>query len=117
MYTPNKTELLRVPKQLNKETSDLPPPPPMLTILLCFYVYILQLLFHSFWRFQYLLQNKVNSLTTNVPHHIDTSQLICNANQLTGFYMIWGRLVVNGLRQRDAALHLHSQFSCWWFMN
>ena len=27
-------------------------------------------------------------LTTNVPHHIQNSQLICNANQLTGFYMM-----------------------------
>ena len=26
--------------------------------------------------------------TTNVPHHIETSQLICNPNQLTGFYMM-----------------------------
>ena len=25
---------------------------------------------------------------SNVPDHIETSQLICNANQLTGFYMI-----------------------------
>ena len=30
----------------------------------------------------------VNPLTTYVPHHIETSQLICIANQLTGFYMI-----------------------------
>ena len=30
----------------------------------------------------------VNSLTTYVPHHIETSQLICNANHLTGFYMM-----------------------------
>ena len=30
----------------------------------------------------------LNSLTTNVPHHIETSQLICGANQLTGFSMI-----------------------------
>ena len=29
----------------------------------------------------------LNLLTTNVPHHIETSQQICNANQLTGFYM------------------------------
>ena len=37
-----------------------------------------------------ILQNKtigfgrfsINQLTTNVPHHIETSQLICNANQL-----------------------------------
>ena len=29
----------------------------------------------------------LNPLMTNVPHHIETSQLICNGNQLTGFYM------------------------------
>ena len=29
-----------------------------------------------------------NPLTTNGPHNIETSQLICNANQLTGFYMM-----------------------------
>ena len=28
-------------------------------------------------------------------HHIETSQLICRANQLTGFYMM-GTLVVKG---------------------
>ena len=28
------------------------------------------------------------SLTTNVSHHIGTNQLICNTNQLTGFYMM-----------------------------
>ena len=33
---------------------------------------------------------------TNVPHHKETSQLICIANQLTGFYMR-GWLVVKGL--------------------
>ena len=31
---------------------------------------------------------RVNPLTTSVPHHIETSQLICRANQLTAFYMI-----------------------------
>ena len=35
-----------------------------------------------------ILFNYVKSLTTNVPHHIETSQLICIANQLTDFYMI-----------------------------
>ena len=29
----------------------------------------------------------INPLTTNVTHHIGTSKLIYNANQLTGFYM------------------------------
>ena len=30
----------------------------------------------------------VNPLTINVPHYIETSQLICIGNQLTGFYMM-----------------------------
>ena len=29
----------------------------------------------------------INPLTTNVLYHIETNQLICIANQLTGFYM------------------------------
>ena len=32
------------------------------------------------------LMVSINRLITNVPHDIATSQLICNANQLTGFY-------------------------------
>ena len=34
------------------------------------------------------LSELINSLTTTVPHHIETTQLICRANQLTGFYMV-----------------------------
>ena len=30
---------------------------------------------------------QLNALTSNVPHHIETSQLIYIANQLTGFYI------------------------------
>ena len=30
----------------------------------------------------------VNPLTINIPHHIETSQLICKTNQLTGFYIM-----------------------------
>ena len=30
----------------------------------------------------------INPLTTSVPHYIETSQLICMENQLTGFYMM-----------------------------
>ena len=30
----------------------------------------------------------INPLTTNVPYHIETSQLICTANQVTGFYIM-----------------------------
>ena len=29
-----------------------------------------------------------NPLKTNAPHHTDSSQLICNANQLNDFYMM-----------------------------
>ena len=39
----------------------------------------------------------VNLLMTNVPHHIETSQLICSANQLTGFYVM-KTLVVKRLK-------------------
>ena len=30
----------------------------------------------------------LNLLTKNVSHHIETSQLICSVNQLTGFYIM-----------------------------
>ena len=30
----------------------------------------------------------INPLTTSVPHHTETSELICMANQFTGFYMM-----------------------------
>ena len=49
--------------------------------LYCIYIWL-----HT--RKQYtILVDIVNPLTTNVPHHIETSQLICSANQLTGFCM------------------------------
>ena len=35
-----------------------------------------------------LIDVLLKPLTTNVPHHIETSQLICSANQLTGFYIM-----------------------------
>ena len=34
------------------------------------------------------LHEMANLFTTNVPHHLETSQLICNTNQLTGFYIV-----------------------------
>ena len=37
---------------------------------------------------EWFLEFQLNPLTTNVPHHIETSQSICNAIQLTGFYMM-----------------------------
>ena len=32
--------------------------------------------------------NRAIQLTTSVDHHVETSQLICRANKLTGFYML-----------------------------
>ena len=43
---------------------------------------------------------KYKPFNNQCSHHIETSQLICSANQLTGFYMI-GTLVVKGLRESD----------------
>ena len=34
------------------------------------------------------LPESVKPLTTNVLHHTETNQLICNANKMTGFYMM-----------------------------
>ena len=34
------------------------------------------------------MRKAFNLLTTNVSHHIETSQLICIPNQLTGFYIL-----------------------------
>lgn len=34
------------------------------------------------------LKSSANPLTINVAHHIETSQLICNTDQFTGFYMM-----------------------------
>ena len=33
-------------------------------------------------------KSSFNQLTTNVSHHIETSQIICIGNHLIGFYMI-----------------------------
>ena len=38
----------------------------------------------------------INPLMTNIPHHVETSELICSANQLTGFY-IRATLALDGL--------------------
>ena len=38
----------------------------------------------------------LNPLTTNVPHHIETSQLICIANWLV--FIWWGTLVIKWLK-------------------
>ena len=44
------------------------------------------------------MSQKISFLTLKQPlsHHIKTSQFICRANKLTGFYMM-GTLVVKGL--------------------
>ena len=45
--------------------------------------------FFVIFYFAYLTKERIfNPLTTNIPHYIEASQLICNANQLTGFYMM-----------------------------
>ena len=38
--------------------------------------------------FLFKLFYHVKQLVTNASHHIETSQLICDANELTGFYMM-----------------------------
>ena len=35
-----------------------------------------------------MIENSLNPLSTIIPHPIETTQLICNGNQLTGFYMM-----------------------------
>ena len=47
---------------------------------------------------------KLNPLTTNIPS-IETRQLICRLNQLTGFYII-GTLVVKRLRENGVLIHI-----------
>ena len=45
-----------------------------------------------------LADNMLHPLTTNVSHHIETSQLICIALQINWLVSIrWGKFVVNGL--------------------
>ena len=43
---------------------------------------------HKYKDLKLIKTNCFNPLTTNVPYHIETSQLIINANQLTGFYIM-----------------------------
>ena len=38
--------------------------------------------------FLFKLFYHINQLVTNASHHTETSQLICDANELTGFYMM-----------------------------
>ena len=40
------------------------------------------------WIMIQITQSGFNPLKTSIPHHIETSQLICKANQLSGFYMM-----------------------------
>ena len=35
-----------------------------------------------------IFKSSLNPLTTNVPHHEETSQMICIGNHLIGFYMM-----------------------------
>ena len=40
------------------------------------------------WKRKLLKFTSINPLRTNAPNHIETSQLICIANQSTDFYMM-----------------------------
>ena len=40
------------------------------------------------WGYLTLIIEELNPLTTNVAYHMESSQLICNQNQLSGFYII-----------------------------
>ena len=51
---------------------------------------IRELLRISFQSFATKLLAEINPLTTNVPHHIETSRLICSANQLTDWFLYDG---------------------------
>ena len=42
----------------------------------------------SYFKANVQIKGLINPLTTNVSHHIEPSQLICFADQLTGFYMM-----------------------------
>ena len=44
-----------------------------------------------------------NPLTTSIPHHIETSQGILIANQLSGFYMM-ENIVINRLNSSEKEL-------------
>ena len=43
---------------------------------------------HAWRSYRFVAEVTFNPLTTNVPHHIEASQLICISNQLTGFCMM-----------------------------
>ena len=53
--------------------------------LSCIFVKNHPLLFLGYISMFFMLRVHINPLTTNVPHHTETIQLICIANQLTGF--------------------------------
>ena len=52
----------------------------------------MMLLFSLFFKIS-TQQQPISSFNDQSSHHIETSQFICSANQLTGFYMM-GTLVV-----------------------
>ena len=56
----------------------------------CYYTDIQRSMCHSLLDlyFENIAMLLIKQLTTNVPHHTETSQLICNVNQLIGFYMM-----------------------------
>ena len=40
------------------------------------------------WKYKFAYKELINRWMTNVPCHIETSQLICIVNQFTGSYMM-----------------------------
>ena len=65
---------------------------------------------------------KYKPFNNQCSHHIETSQLICSANQLTGFYMI-GSLFVKGLiiiffeTQKQPPEVFYKRICSWKFRN
>ena len=53
-------------------------------------------------------------MTRHCSHHVETSQLICIANQLAGFYLL-GRLVVNPIHATGLFLYPLKTSESLWF--
>ena len=69
----------------------------ILKILRCSHCKILKLFSAIFQHYAREIQS-VLPFNDQCPSHIETGQLLCSANQLTGFYMS-GTLVLKGLKQ------------------
>ena len=65
----------------------------------------------SYFKANVQIKGLINPLTTNVSHHIEPSQLICFANQLTGFYMR-APLALNGLKGLRRVDRTYQSYLC-----